>query len=884
MQHGIFQSKQKSEASSGGKGWERNPVRRQSGIGQLHASIGNQAVMGLMHRLSTPLLQRDPRPAEASKGTVYRAPANGIDVRYYLLPSETGDDKPIRTKLSELTAQMVTVNAMMSDPSFAVTQLLIWTGATTGFRIVLGKPTIYVDTKYILAGDKGAITHEMGHAVAHSFGHAPPKKEGAEEKPSGFRNVQLKVSDLFLALKRTKTQKLSKLVATIPKDISDGDIPLGLFMVSPLNWTKTGDLEHPWDNYDEFFASAFEGFVVNRKGLEASIKKHAAVDSSITPLGKELIAALEAIQTRKLPPKEFTINDKSKAEQEIKRAGEPPEIVKKTDKGKDTFISPERSTGLPGGTYPESPVISPLLDLVESLAQPESPQPAIKRSPQGGNAPSAAPPIVHQVLRSSGEPLDQSVRAFMEPKFGQDFSNVRVHNDKPAWESARAVQARAYTVGSHVVMGRGEYRPGAMPGKLLLAHELSHVLQQKEVRSVSSPLSISSPTDATEREAEANVRGIANSEPPRPAQSSQPMVARTPGDPEPPGFGGQMDDVVHDIREQREQQYTRLADEYRQSLFSQTGIKHGGPIGSPQEAEQILQRLHVDLDKLNAFVAQIRSSTAGMPQGPQSSDQLEQGASQAVDSLSPLGKTTWNRALAAVRSEPFFHNLLDSNEIHILPDSAACVRFNALTVTSEGGLRPGAERAKEEATLILLCRQMVEKGDLEQVRGVLAHELSHAAERLIAGSPTAELVTNPIIGELSAQLATLPQFQGMERHIRRYLHARIGGYPQAEIFADLQQLPQSPHLRKNDKVLETVICELRRLDAAGLPENIRQTLMEDLQRRTEIFYRLRIDEAQGAQARELAAVRDYAVATLKQALLAHDLERQGDSSIKVHCG
>jgi hypothetical protein len=89
-----------------------------------------------------------------------------------------------------------------------------------------------------------------------------------------------------------------------------------------------------------------------------------------------------------------------------------------------------------------------------------------------------APPIVHDVLASPGRPLDGQARAFMEPRFGADFGGVRVHTDARAAESARAVDAVAYTVGSDVVFGAGEYRPGTAAGDRLIAHELAHVVQQ----------------------------------------------------------------------------------------------------------------------------------------------------------------------------------------------------------------------------------------------------------------------------------------------------------------------------------------------------------------------------------------------------------------------
>ena len=90
-------------------------------------------------------------------------------------------------------------------------------------------------------------------------------------------------------------------------------------------------------------------------------------------------------------------------------------------------------------------------------------------------------PVVHDVLRSPGQPLDAETRAFMEPRFGHDFSRVRVHADSKAAESARLVGAQAYTVGQDVVFGTGHYAPGTIAGRGLLAHELVHVVQQGQV-------------------------------------------------------------------------------------------------------------------------------------------------------------------------------------------------------------------------------------------------------------------------------------------------------------------------------------------------------------------------------------------------------------------
>ena len=102
----------------------------------------------------------------------------------------------------------------------------------------------------------------------------------------------------------------------------------------------------------------------------------------------------------------------------------------------------------------------------------------LQRRAASDSFPATVPPIVDEVLRTPGQPLDPATRAFMEPKFGHDFSQVRVHSDGRAEESARAVNALAYTVGSNVVFGAGHYNLASAETQRLLAHELAHTVQQ----------------------------------------------------------------------------------------------------------------------------------------------------------------------------------------------------------------------------------------------------------------------------------------------------------------------------------------------------------------------------------------------------------------------
>ena len=115
----------------------------------------------------------------------------------------------------------------------------------------------------------------------------------------------------------------------------------------------------------------------------------------------------------------------------------------------------------------------------------------------------AVPSSVSAALRAPGQPVDADTRVYMESRFGHDFSHVRVHADSGAADSARAVHAVAYTVGRDVVFAPGQYAPNTAAGRQLLAHELTHVLQQSAgLTSVQPRLEIGAPNDPAEIEAD----------------------------------------------------------------------------------------------------------------------------------------------------------------------------------------------------------------------------------------------------------------------------------------------------------------------------------------------------------------------------------------------
>jgi hypothetical protein len=144
-------------------------------------------------------------------------------------------------------------------------------------------------------------------------------------------------------------------------------------------------------------------------------------------------------------------------------------------------------------------------------------------------------PVLDVVGSGGGAPLDADTRADMESRLGHDFSDVRVHTDSRAHESAQAVNAHAYTVGSNVVFQRDKYDTSSTEGRTTLAHELTHVIQQRSGPVDGSPagggIQVSDPSDRFEREAAANAeRAMSAPAAPAAVSSAGPAVQRQEDD------------------------------------------------------------------------------------------------------------------------------------------------------------------------------------------------------------------------------------------------------------------------------------------------------------------------------------------------------------------
>jgi len=131
-------------------------------------------------------------------------------------------------------------------------------------------------------------------------------------------------------------------------------------------------------------------------------------------------------------------------------------------------------------TLQSKPLANQITPLVQVQRQEEPEEEEIQPKSLAGAAPEVTLEMGHDIqsVKGKGHPLSASERAFFEPRFGVDFDDVRVHSDARAAHVARSVNARAFTLGRNVVFGAGQYAQGMSEGRRLMAHELTHVVQQ----------------------------------------------------------------------------------------------------------------------------------------------------------------------------------------------------------------------------------------------------------------------------------------------------------------------------------------------------------------------------------------------------------------------
>jgi hypothetical protein len=144
------------------------------------------------------------------------------------------------------------------------------------------------------------------------------------------------------------------------------------------------------------------------------------------------------------------------------------------------YIQAKLQVSKPGDPYEQEAdrVADKVMRMPDSQVNPRATVVQGKAAEGGGNQVSQGVQSQIESFRGGGQPLLESTRAYFEPRFGRDFGGVRIHDGTQAAEAARSINAQAFTVGRDVAFATGQYSPETSPGKRLLAHELTHVIQQ----------------------------------------------------------------------------------------------------------------------------------------------------------------------------------------------------------------------------------------------------------------------------------------------------------------------------------------------------------------------------------------------------------------------
>ena len=281
----------------------------------LQRAAGNRAVTSVLgHAL--PPLQRAPddkdrkggkAPAKEIKPETKDAPADlalpwswgdyvafeqtSSGIRFLVAVGKT-QESAARSAIAQLATQVAADNAAIKDSARKVTTCFI-TPATTRFAYWGQAAVLMLDPA---DADLPTVAHEMGHAVLDAMMQAG----GAGAKSAATTSVPARVADLYLRLEQTKPGK-------------DSTVPVGLMMVDPSALKAGAKSEHPWENADEFFASAKAAYQTNKKALLASIKKATAVDPAVGPPAKDLQALLDAIFGKGRMPSDALSKDRATA-------------------------------------------------------------------------------------------------------------------------------------------------------------------------------------------------------------------------------------------------------------------------------------------------------------------------------------------------------------------------------------------------------------------------------------------------------------------------------------------------------------------------------------------------------------------------------------------
>jgi hypothetical protein len=217
---------------------------------------------------------------------------------------------------------------------------------------------------------------------------------------------------------------------------------------------------------------------INRSGSKASSVDHILYLQRT--IGNQAVQRL--IRSKALQAKLMIGQPGDVYEQEADRVAD--EVMRMPEPGVQRQVEPEEEEEEEEEILQTKPLVNQITPLVQRQVEEEEEEEMLQAKSREDATSEVTNDLESQInaIKGGGRPVAESERAYFEPRFGADFSQVRLHTDSQAAESARAVNARAYTIGRDVAFGVGQYAPGTSEGRRLLAHELTHVIQQEKVQ------------------------------------------------------------------------------------------------------------------------------------------------------------------------------------------------------------------------------------------------------------------------------------------------------------------------------------------------------------------------------------------------------------------
>lgn len=480
----------------------------------------------------------------------------------------------------------------------------------------------------------------------------------------------------------------------------------------------------------------------------------------------------------------------------------------------------------------------------------ESPSNRIQTKGISSNS-AVSPHVSSQIFatKGGGQTLPPPLLTHMQSGFGQELSSVRIHTDGQAANLSRDLNAKAFTVGRDIYFGQGQFEPNTKSGQHLLAHELTHTIQQSN-----------------------QIRRAPDSEPSSEEKEKQAFIAEK-----------------RRFEDSQKEYFDELGGTMVGQIMHSAGFAENTVPTTPADAEKLITFWGLSMATIVAEMAAMSASLTTQVVGKTTTDSLAKMQADFIAALSPKGQLAYTKAIELVKKEPYWNSFFASNEVYVFPDLGGSNRFSGYNQTAKDPDDPLGHR---KIVIVHLSKDPLEADFPEASASTLVHELSHTVNEVsIIGRSLSDfrksmadlLVDHPDI--LATRTgATDPDAlkEEQRKRLSQILYEKLG-YGEEEIFVHLQQLTHQPDvglmkpdgttewLRGAQYVQREVLRYVENLKRIGLEPSVLKGILDRMQRRVDMVY----DDRIAAQPKDSTEAKRLE-ANKKMARLLFDLARSGD--------